>query len=124
MSQSAIQPSTPFAQLGGATEGLIGRVKDFEVLCVLQTGNFVIVTASSDGSIRLWAVSHLDLLKVASDFVAPNFERPTKDEKLSKPETSQIGQILGTYEAGNRITCLVAFLMNSPQREATTNGFH
>ena len=34
--------------------------------------------------------------------------------------TRQIGLLLGTYEAGNRITCLKAFVMLDPEIE--TNG--
>lgn len=30
------------------------------------------------------------------------------------PDPKQIGKLLGTYEAGNRITCLKAFTMSEP----------
>ena len=56
----------PLAQLGGKTSGLTMRIKDYEVLRVpvpaSASSSIVIVTGSSDGSIRLWNLDGDDLL--------------------------------------------------------------
>jgi protein MAK11 len=82
------------AHLGGKEAGLTGRIKDFTV--VQPHGmdiERIIVGGSSDGTIRLWRISLADL--------------KSHDQATSK----QIGDFLGTYETGNRITCLTAFVM-------------
>ncbi|ETN38332.1 uncharacterized protein HMPREF1541_06367 [Cyphellophora europaea CBS 101466] len=81
-------------QLGGKAAGVAGRVKDFEVLSVNgAVGQTIVVTASSDGAIRVWYLS--------------------SDEWRSAQENAggQCGKLIGTYETGNRITCLRAFTM-------------
>jgi protein MAK11 len=82
------------AQLGGKEVKLSGRIKDFSILGVGEGAakDFIIVAAGSDGALRLW--------KVAS-----------KDLASHKEKTKQVGELLGTYETGNRITCLKAFVM-------------
>ena len=91
------------AQLGGKAAGLSGRIKDFEVLPVEDTNedgsSAVIITASSDGAIRVWHLPR-DAL-----------EKPREGKDL------QVGQLIGTYETGNRITCLKAFVMLPPVSE-------
>jgi protein MAK11 len=77
------------AQLGGKEAGLVGRIKDFTTL-KLDDG-LLIVTGSSDGSVRLWKL--------------------TTAELQGSSEVQQVGTLLGTYETGNRITCLAAFVM-------------
>lgn len=84
-------------QVGGKVAGLPGRIKDFEVLMLhgsqSDTSNAaVIVTASSDGAVRLWHLS-LEVLTGVNG------------------EGKQVGRLLGSYETGNRITCLKAFVM-------------
>jgi protein MAK11 len=83
------------AYFGGKEAGISGRIKDFSVIKTEdgKPGNLVIVGASSDGSIRLWKLSSKDLTF--------HGEKPSK----------QVGQFLGIYETGNRITCLKAFAM-------------
>ncbi|GAB1320827.1 Protein mak11 [Madurella fahalii] len=83
------------AQLGGKEAGVPGRIKDFTVLPVEgEDGKklFFIVTASSDGQIRLWQLDADDL--------------GGKDKS-----TKQVGKLLGTYGTQNRITCVGAFVM-------------
>ena len=82
------------AQLGGQAVGLPGRVKDFTVLSLGEgaSKNFLIVTGSSDGALRLWKI-------------------PAKDLLSHSGKVKQAGEQLGTYETGNRITCLEAFVM-------------
>jgi protein MAK11 len=78
------------AQVGGKDAGVTNRVKDFAVL-PLESGEFIVVTGSSDGAVRLWTLSMKDV--------------------LAEGEKKQVGQLAGCYETGNRITCLVAFEM-------------
>jgi protein MAK11 len=94
---TGIPEARVIGQLGGKAAGLSGRIKDFEVLKLRDahpksSSTTIIVTASSDGAVRLW---RLQLDRLAKE--------GAKDQ--------QIGQLLGTYETGNRITCLKAFKM-------------
>jgi protein MAK11 len=83
------------AYIGGKETGISGRIKDFTVIKIDdgKTGSRTLVSGSSDGSIRLWKLSAGDLI--------------SRGEKGAK----QVGHFLGTYETGNRITCLKAFVM-------------
>jgi protein MAK11 len=83
------------AQMGGKDAGLTGRVKDFTVLSVGQGSSkqLFIVTAGSDGALRIWTLS------------------ASKDLKDHAGVPKQVGRLLGTYETSNRITCLKAFVM-------------
>lgn len=62
------------------------------------------MTCGSDGVVRLW------LLR-AEDFRAAS--KPESSD--SQGETRQIGTLLDTYETGDRITCMVAFVMQQPR---------
>ncbi|KAI1743667.1 WD domain-containing protein [Xylaria scruposa] len=84
------------AQIGGREAGITGRIKDF-AMCKFtdeQGDGFVIPAGSSDGKVRLFKLSIKDLVEA-------------KRAKTGK----QIGQLLGTYDTQNRITCLSAFAM-------------
>lgn len=88
-------------QLGGRAAGLAGRVKDFEVLSIERDCEpTAVVTASSDGAVRVWTLS-------ANDVSQAN----------SEAETKQVGTLVGTYETGSRITCLRAFVLQAPRAE-------
>ena len=92
--EDELSDAKPLVQIGGREAGLKGRVKDFEILPVEGLeGQSIIVTASSDGTIRLWHIS-------ASEW-------DVQGEKTGQ----QAGKLLGSYETGNRITCLKAFVM-------------
>lgn len=86
------------AQLGGKTAGVQGRIKDFTVLPIedeeTRKRSWFIASASSDGRVRMWRLESDDLY-VKGD-VKPG---------------RQVGELLGTYETENRITCLGAFVM-------------
>ena len=86
------------AQLGGTAAGSSRRIKDFEVLSLKSAegiSSTVVVTASSDGAVHVWQ------LKLG--------DSPEKDV--------QTGRMIGTYETGNRITCLKAFVTLPPNTE-------
>ncbi|KAF2832140.1 WD40 repeat-like protein [Ophiobolus disseminans] len=88
------------AQIGGPGAGISGRVKDFEIIPFsTDSSTFLIITGSSDGTVRTWALDtkHLDDnagIEQGQGFTA-----------------KQVGTLLGTYTTGTRITCLKAFAM-------------
>jgi protein MAK11 len=94
-SKSTKLPSAKLiAQLGGKAAGTPGRIKDFSIMTLEgNTKKFLIATGSSDGAVRLWRVS------------------AANDLSTSGKEGRQVGELVGTYETGNRITCLKAFVM-------------
>jgi protein MAK11 len=103
---STIPHATPVAQVGGKQAGLPGRIKDFEVLSLEEQAteihnDFLLVTGNSDGVVRVW--------KVNSKALAP--AKKSKSSKEPKETIRQTGKLLTTYETGNRITCLAAFIM-------------
>lgn len=102
---STIPHATPVAQIGGKQVGLPGRIKDFEVLSLEEQGteirhDILVVTGNSEGVVRVWKVNGTSLVS-------------GKKSKASKEckEIRQTGTLLTTYETGNRITCLAAFIM-------------
>lgn len=113
------QQSKPRSQLGGHLEGLTDRIKDFEVLTEPDRGRILIITGSSDGAIRVWELQSTDIFSrrdnAPSSTTSPlDVQDPKKESKGPK----QVGQLLGVYEAGSRITCLTAFSMSqSPNGE-------
>lgn len=127
-SKPEIPISKAICQLGGAEEGLTGRVKDFEILKPLGSEDFIIVTGSSDGAVRLWAIDGSELVDEPSvsrglndevSITANNGDGEANGNAMELPATRQIGLLLGTYEAGNRITCLKAFVMSEAESSET-----
>ncbi|KAF2133969.1 WD40 repeat-like protein [Dothidotthia symphoricarpi CBS 119687] len=103
-----IPPSKLIAQVGGPAAGISGRVKDFEVLpfSAADTSLFLIVTGSSDGTVRLWS---LDIEELKGGDGA---------EQEKGLTAKQVGHLLGTYSTGTRITCLKSFAMTgTPDKE-------
>ncbi|KAJ5112321.1 hypothetical protein N7532_000366 [Penicillium argentinense] len=105
--ESKIPYATSVAQVGGKQAGFPGRIKDFALLSLEEQAQeirdgFVVVTGNSDGVVRIWNI-------VGQDLVAP--KKKSKDPKKPKDATRQIGNLLSTYETGNRITCLASFIM-------------
>jgi protein MAK11 len=92
------------AQIGGPAAGMTGRVKDFEIVPVSQT-SFLIVTGSSDGTVRFWA---LDAKELSDGGVAGEAKGFT---------ALQVGKLLGEYSTSTRITCLKAFIMTGTPDE-------
>ncbi len=96
-SSSPLPVAKLVAQLGGKEAGVTGRIKDFSVLRrPREEGGeqLIIPTGSSDGKVRIFTLTIDEL----------NRAREGKEVK-------QVGQLLGTYETSNRITCLEAFVM-------------
>jgi protein MAK11 len=95
------------AQIGGPAAGITGRVKEFEVLPLPDSDEsaFLIITGSSDGTVRLWTLNTRDL-------------KNTDEVEKGKGFTAkQVGRLLGTYSTGTRITCLKAFAMTGKPDE-------
>ncbi|KAF7717360.1 Uncharacterized protein PECH_006701 [Penicillium ucsense] len=104
--ESTISHATAVAQIGGKQAGLPGRIKDFEVLNLNNQAanisqNLLVVTGNSDGVVRIWTVNRKSLAPTKS----------VKAVKAATKTTRQAGSLLTTYETGNRITCLAAFVM-------------
>lgn len=121
----SIPNAQPIGQIGGSLDDFKGRIKDFEILNLPAVGNatdsLLIVAGSSDGMIRLWMLEPAQFM-----FANANLdESHTRDlnelpkvnseaNALKVPSLPQVGRLLGTYETGNRITCLKAFVMFEP----------
>lgn len=101
---SSIPVATLQAQVGGKSAGFTGRIKDFEILS-LPGKAVVIIAAGSDGTIRVIHLSASELMNAPKD---------------GNPR--QIGNIIGSYETGNRITCLKAFVMLPPKETEDAFG--
>ncbi|TKA72429.1 hypothetical protein B0A55_05399 [Friedmanniomyces simplex] len=98
------------AQLGGSAAGIGGRIKDFEIL-EIQTEEAsapptrLVITASSDGAIRLWSLGEL-------------FAESEGGESAPR----QVGSLIGTLETGNRVTCLGAFVLDGKAEGSMADG--
>ncbi|MCJ1384821.1 hypothetical protein MMC17_007939 [Xylographa soralifera] len=125
---SPISSCVPLGQLGGKDTELTVRVKDFEFLAPttvekIETGG-IIITASSDGSIRIWSIrrselnGNLQATNGTSDHLHLQKQNSVGEQNhvknLSRSLIRQCGTLLATHETGNRITCLKAFIMLSP----------
>lgn len=112
--ETLIPDGTLVAQLNGKDVGVSRRIKDFEVIALPsseeQDSASVIVTATSDGSIRIWQLTLDSVIGKMS-------------ESTSQDTVAQIGKLIGTYETGSRITCLKAFLMRPCGREDGLSEF-
>ncbi|KAL4781195.1 WD40-repeat-containing domain protein [Aspergillus varians] len=112
--ETPIPYAEPVAQLGGRSQGFPGRVKDFEILRLKgQSGvkgdDFLVVTANSEGVVRVWRLTGTKL-------------RNASPKKSSDVSDIQVGKLLNSYETGNRITCLKAFVM-MPAEDPTPEDF-
>ena len=123
--EQTIPYCAPLGQLGGSAAAVIGRIKDFEILRLPSTKGrteiLLIVTGSSDGALRLWTLNPEELASgepntngetgTGKRSAAPNSFK--KDDVIVDAPARQIGRLIGSYETGNRITCLKAFVMST-----------
>ncbi|MCJ1471841.1 hypothetical protein MMC13_000482 [Lambiella insularis] len=130
---SSIPMCVPIGQLGGKNTASTVRIKDFEILASAGQNESdpkaCVITASSDGSIRIWNLARTDFKTNVQDTNGTSehlqSEKPpsnghSKDTNgLQEGGTPQCGTLLGTYETGNRITCLKAFTMLNPPASQT-----
>ena len=132
---SQVAAARGVGQLGGKQGGLTERIKDFEILQlspkVASETAYVVVTASSDGSVRIWHLSSSEFSAhddangqtMTGKSVATNGNGDAPEDTAES--CPRVGQLLGTYQTGNRITCLKAFVMLDPviaEREVLENG--
>ena len=126
--QSSVSSLPAIGHLDSAAYGQTSRIKDFEVLSVPNTQGpgtrSLVVSGSSDGTINVWMLAQNFVpaddqrIKETSDFNSThplrlNGIQGKKQERSPGPTTTaSVGQILGTYSIGNRITCLKAFVMS------------
>lgn len=112
--KSPLRDSLCLAEVDGRSHGVSGRIKDFEILSVpLSTGTssrLLAVTAGSDGSIRVWMMR-------CGDFFS------AKENAKDLPKLISVGDLIGTYETGSRITCLKAFMMVRREGEEGLSEF-
>jgi protein MAK11 len=112
--ETSIPDATLVAQLNSKDAGVSGRIKDFEVITLPSSDAHdsasFIVTASSDGSIRIWQFTLEGVIGKMS-------------EGKSRNAVAGIGKLIGTYETGSRITCLKAFLMRPSGSEDGLSEF-
>ena len=125
---SSLPTCQAFAQLGGSKAGVGGRIKDFECLSIVAgdgiISHYIMVTCGSDGVISLWLITNAELTDTKSTnesneaSLHRNELEQTRDSdtdpnatKGPNLMTDQIGKLLGSYETGERITCLKAFVM-------------
>ncbi|KAI9693823.1 MAG: p21-activated protein kinase-interacting protein 1-like protein [Bathelium mastoideum] len=114
-------------QLGGRSAEITSRIKDFKILELSDTnasdvsGDLLVITASSDGSVRVWRLSRHELespgpaLQNGESIGGEKSENgtiATSADETTKPQR-QVGKLLATQETGHRITCLEAFIMSS-----------
>lgn len=119
-SESHLPTLEAIGQIGGLTDGLTGRIKDFEILKLITADELdqklLVVGGCSNGSLRLWV---LDCTKFTTKHVTLKGNLGA-DPHVNRSQTPQIGRLLGNYETGNRITCLKAFQMSEPAETAAS----
>ncbi|KAI9753761.1 MAG: p21-activated protein kinase-interacting protein 1-like protein [Lichina confinis] len=127
-SDAAIPNARILGELGGSGVGVSGRVKDFVLLPLMVDPSetevedtLLVVTGSSDGSIRIWHVKACELIEAersvadgSTDAAPDPSSAKSKAAGQQKPHAAQKGQLLGASETGLRITCLVAYVMTEP----------
>ncbi|OJD18731.1 hypothetical protein AJ78_01268 [Emergomyces pasteurianus Ep9510] len=132
-SKSTIPAAQLVAQLGGKDHGQSSRIKDFEALPVKAQGwnntTFVVITSGSDGAVKLWMLTEADFAAASKDCspekdatTQKNGTSSTSTSTSAKPVVAQVGKLLGTYESGNRITCMKAFVMLAPDAGELDNS--
>ncbi|KAL9112471.1 MAG: hypothetical protein Q9227_003313 [Pyrenula ochraceoflavens] len=125
-SEQIIPEATLKGQLGGKQADSIVRIKDFEILGVPSSDhneqNFLIVAGSSDGTIKLWTLEKDSLLHPKKG--STNAKSDLTNGQFQGNDTQQIGKLLDSYETGNRITCLTAFVMlpTKPDEEMVSDS--
>lgn len=109
----SIPLATAHCQVGGKPQGQPTRIKDFEIISLkgdIKQGptrgqGMILVTCSSDGTINLW-----HLVRDELEHTKPDSENAGK----SSENIPQVGRLLGSYETGDRVTCLKSFVMDEP----------
>ncbi|KAF2842885.1 WD40 repeat-like protein [Patellaria atrata CBS 101060] len=105
-------------QIGGKTDNITGRIKDFQILPLSSedessVDQALVVAGSSDGAVRTWCLNLEELVssETANGTINGVNGDSAEKEKSKNEEVKSMGTLIKTYETGNRITCLTAFIM-------------
>jgi protein MAK11 len=102
-----IPSCTLIAQIGGPAAGITARVKDFSIHALPgQPSSFLIISGSSDGTVRLWTIDMQGLEA-----------RTETDESKDAFTAKEVGKLIGTFSTGTRITCLASFEMTGKAQD-------
>ena len=117
-------------QLGDSAQGQASRIKDFEILNLpyvqASMRSTMVVSGSSDGWIRIWKLNKAILCEPQVQRYSSNGDkserslpsngaaRGNEGVRASPLSIPIIGDLVGSYDTGSRITCLKAFVMLSP----------
>jgi protein MAK11 len=113
-----VEGETEEAQLlgavGGRSLGMPTRVKDFVTVVPANQERVFLVTACSDGVVRVWDLcgsGNVEIEVAEAETEAKKVKvDPAKDNDTAAAER-QVGRLVGVYETGRRITCLAGMLM-------------
>ncbi|KAI9739686.1 MAG: hypothetical protein M1834_006404 [Cirrosporium novae-zelandiae] len=131
---SPIPACKELCSLGGSESGTSTRVKTFKILSPPSSSTkgpsltFIIIAGHSDGAIRVWKLNPIPSSSPSNPTpISSNPEmkppatkgkakqKPNTKEKTTTPTTTSsptlTGDLVGTYETSQRITCLAAFVM-------------
>ncbi|WEW61290.1 Protein mak11 [Emydomyces testavorans] len=121
---SAVPAAPLWYQLGGKAQGQSSRIKGFEFLTVNSglghTETLIVVTAGSDGVVKLWV---LDPNELSGKNQGGSKEGKKEEQLATGDQHKNVGRLLGAYDTGNRITCLVAFAMTMATEEDEIDEF-
>jgi protein MAK11 len=93
-------------------DGTPSRIKEYAVLPLSSTDQdedlprLLVAAGSSDGMVRIWSLKEHELSHSVDD----------------SETVKQVGTLLGEYATGNRITCLVGFIMGPSMGNKEENG--
>ena len=126
--ESSVDKPVLLGRVGGLEVGMVSRVKDFVILESKmptkgsdgETGYSTVllaVSVGSDGTIRIW---NLHVEKIEASLRAtisseePTAKKPKGVDSVTSMATKypQIGTLVGIYETGRRITCLVGMTIS------------
>ena len=126
--QSSVSSLPAIGQIDSAAYGRTNRIKDFEVLSIPNTQGpgtrSLVVSGSSDGTVSVWILAQNFVptddqrIRESSDFNSTHplrlngIQSEKQERSPGRTTTASVGQIVGTYSIGNRITCLKAFVMS------------
>ena len=112
----AIPMLKPVGQIGGIHEEVGSRIKDFEILCLASSetskASLFVIAGSSDGTVRLWRLDWAKFAVTGSSLSDGGSANITRNQDISQFSEKRFARLVGTYETGNRIICLKAFIMS------------
>ena len=82
----------------------------------------LVVTASSDGAVRLWSLVPNELEGAAASHPPNGDGEGPEDADGGSKGVKQVGRLVSMVETGNRITCLGAFVMDGEGTHQAVNG--